>query len=678
MARSASVEVGPEAPKGEGRIRRSFLSVDKLATTPTPDITTMVDLFSSSLKNYPNQPVMGWRDIVRTHEEEKEITKVVDGQEVKDKKRWTLYELGNYQYMTYTQLDQKIKHTSSGLAHLGLGPDTRFNIYASTAPNWQLLAHSCFRQAICFCTAYDTLGEEGLKHSINEPEVVGIFTNAELLGTLGSVISDTPTLKYVIYDGEAAQSDLDKLTQNAGEREGFRAIHLDELIKLGQANPAEIRKPNPEDTACIMYTSGSTGAPKGVILSHSNLIAAVGGIKLLLVDYLRPDDTFIAYLPLAHILEFIVETAMLFMGLTMGYAKVKTLTQASVKNCDGDLKAFAPSLMVGVPAVWEMVRKGVLSKVNAAGGIKKSLFNGAYTLKRNKVPLLSSVADAVVFKAMKEQTGGRLRLALSGGAAISKETQEFLNLTLVQLLQGYGMTESCGMCAILTPEFFTSYGPVGVPVPAIEVKLKDVPDAGYFSTNNPPQGEVLIRGPAVTKGYFKRDDITKETITEDGWLMTGDVGQWNKDGTLSLIDRKKNLVKLSGGEYIAIERLESTYKSCNLVANICVYASSDARQPMAIIFPREDNLRAELKDGSIVSASEAKDAELEDLCKNDKVRQLILKSVNAVGKKAGFKSLEQLQTILLSPEELPLTAAQKLQRKEIQEMYKDRIAKVYP
>lgn len=253
------------------------------------------------------------------------------------------------------------------------------------------------------------------------------------------------------------------------------------------------------------------------------------------------------------------------------------------------------------------------------------------------------------------------------------------------------------MCAILTPEFM-QYSSVGVPVPAIEVKLVDVPDAGYFATNNPPQGEVLIRGPAVTQGYFKRDDITKETINAEGWLMTGDVGQWNKDGTISVIDRKKNLVKLSGGEvslhlqsslnihffiefsnshssllstsqYIAIERLESTYKSSDLVSNICVHANSDAKQPMGVIFPRDENLRSALKQAGIKSSGE-----LEDLCTDDAVRKLVLKEVNQIGKKSGFKQLEALQTVVLVAEELPMTAAQKLERKKVTDKYAEQVS----
>lgn len=530
------------------------------------------------------------------------------------------------------------------------------------------MAHACFRQGIPFCTAYETLGEEGLQHSLSEPEVVGVFTNAELLPTLANVIDKADTVKYVIYDGKPEDKHLNKVRQVLESRQG-KVLTIEELWNEGKANPAEANLPTRDDVACIMYTSGSTGAPKGVILTHGNLVASIAAVELHVGDLLKPDDdTFLAYLPLAHILEFIVECTMIYVGVTMGYGKVKTLTQASVRNCDGDIKAFRPSIMIGVPAVWELIRKGILSKVNAGGSLKQKVFNGAMTIKKNKLPLLTSIVDSVVFKAVKDQTGGRLRIALSGGAALSKETQEFLNNALVLLLQGYGLTESCGMTAILTPEFY-SYGPSGGCVPAIEIKLRDVPDAGYFATNDPPQGEVLIRGPAVTKGYFKRDDVNKESF-EDGWFLTGDVGQWNPNGTLSIIDRKKNLVKLSGGEYIAIERLESVYKSSNLVSNICVHANSDAKQPMAIIFPREDNLTSA---ASKVGAS----GDLEELCKNRDVAKMVMEDVNQVGKKAGFKNLEMLQTVLLVPEELAMTAAQKLSRKDIIKKYEGEIKRVY-
>ena len=581
-------------------------------------------------------------------------------------KTWEYFEMSDYKYITYKEFANRVRTVSSGLVHLGLSNKDRFNIYASTAVNWQLMAHACFAQGITFCTAYDTLGEEGLQHSVHEPEVAGVFTNADLLGTLGNVVEDCPHLKYVVYDGEDKKGAVEKIEKVLKER-GGRTIHLDELIKNGEANPTKPNFPKPEDTACIMYTSGSTGKPKGVILKQSNIVAAIGAVLLLLGDHLQPTDTFLAYLPLAHILEFVVECAFFTAGVTMGYGKIKTLTNASVRNCQGDLATYKPSLLVGVPAVFELIRKGIVTKVNGGGTLKKNLFGGAMSIKKNKIPILSGVVDAVVFKQVRAQTGGRLRLALSGGAPLSKETQQFLDTALVQLLQGYGMTESSAMCAILTPEFF-QYSCVGVISPAIECKLIDVPDAGYFATNDPPQGEILIRGPAVTSGYFKREDVTKETISDDGWLMTGDVGQWNPDGTLSIIDRKKNLVKLSGGEYIAIERLESTYKACELVSNICVIANSDAKQPMAVVFPHEANLKSAL--GS--------DAELSEVIQGKEARTKVWEALIATGKKAGFKQMELLQTVVLSAEELPMTAAQKIERKKVEDKFKDGIKKVYP
>jgi len=410
-------------------------------------------------------------------------------------------------------------------------------------------------------------------------------------------------------------------------------------------------------------------------------VASLAGVYHLLGHHVQADDTFLAYLPLAHILEFVVEVTMFAFGVKTGYGRVKTLTDASVRNCKGDIFAFRPSILVGVPQVWETIRKGILSKVNASGTLKKSVFNGAMAVKKANVPVLVDVADALVFNGVKAATGGRLRLAMCGGAALSKETQEFLSVALVTMLQGYGMTESCAMCAILPPELM-QYGSVGLPVPCIEIKLIDVLEAGYKATGNPPQGEVCIRGPSVTKGYYKRPDLNNdETIfTKDGWLRTGDVGQWNADGTLTLIDRIKNLVKLQGGEYIALERLEATYKSCNLVSNICVHASAEAKQPIAIIIPHEVHLRHMLTQRALAGVDAT--APLKDLCQGKAVQELVLKECNACGKKNNFRPMEMLEAVILTPDEWTpesglVTAAQKVQRSRVAKYFEDEIKTIY-
>lgn len=233
------------------------------------------------------------------------------------------------------------------------------------------------------------------------------------------------------------------------------------------------------------------------------------------------------------------------------------------------------------------------------------------------------------------------------------------------------MTESCGMCAILPPEFF-DYGVAGAPVPCTEIKLVDVPDAGYKSTNKLPQGEILIRGPAVTSGYYKRDDLNNdkeifEPAEGGAWLHTGDVGQWNADGTISVIDRIKNLVKLSGGEYIALERLEATYKSANVVNNIAVVANSDVRAPIAVVHPHEVNLRAAL-------GEKATGKDLDAICEMKEAQDIVVAACNKTGKTQGFKPMETLTAVVLThdewtPESGLLTAAQKLQRRKIEERY---------
>lgn len=679
-----SVPVGSEDVPGETRTRRITIAEKELATQPIEGIDTVYDILAYSARTYGDKNAFGEREVVAVHEEEKEVKKMVDGKQVTEKKKWQYFQLSEYKYLTFTQLKERADAIGKGLADIGLKKGDIFNVYAATSINWQLVAFACSSISVTIATAYDTLGESGLTHSLNEPECAGVFTNAELFPVLCKVLVNTPTIKFIIYDGTPKPDLLEKLKAT---RDGLTVLALDEIRTRGQAiniseEEAKARLPESKDVHCIMYTSGSTGAPKGVVITHSNLVAALGGVYKLLSHHLRADDTFLAFLPLAHILEYVVELILVFVGVTFGYGKIKTLTDASVRHCKGDIKEFRPSIMVGVPAIWETIRKGILTQVNAGGAVKKTIFHGSVKIKKAGVPGLTQLVDSVVLSQIKAATGGKLRLALNGGSAMSRETHEFLNTVLVTVLQGYGMTESCGMCAILPPELM-SYGNVGLPVPCVEIKLLDVPDAGYLSTNNPPQGEVCIRGPSTIKEYYKRPDLNSDPtiFTSDGWLRTGDVGQWNPNGTLSVIDRIKNLVKLQSGEYIALERLETTYKSCNLVNNICVYGSPNARQPMAIIIPHEAQLRqfiqAQEPDGVDPNAS------LHDLCENETVRSLVLNGCNAAGKKSGFKPLELLETVVLTPDEWTpesglVTAAQKLQRKKILETFKAEVKKVYP
>ena len=257
------------------------------------------------------------------------------------------------------------------------------------------MALSCACISTPIATAYDTLGEEGLTHSLNEPESVGIFTNAELLPTLLKVLANTPSVKYVIYDGEADQTILESIRS----LRAIQILSISELREIGKTKSVDIlqsRLPKKEDMALIMYTSGSTGAPKGVCVTHANLVASVGAVYVLLGHHLTKDDTFLAYLPLAHVLEYIVELIMIFVGMTCGYGRIKTLTDASVRNCKGDISAFRPTIMVGVPAVWETIRKGIIAKVNAGSPIKKAIFNGAIYAKKNNIPILAQLADSLI------------------------------------------------------------------------------------------------------------------------------------------------------------------------------------------------------------------------------------------------------------------------------------------
>jgi long-chain acyl-CoA synthetase len=364
-------------------------------------------------------------------------------------------------------------------------------------------------------------------------------------------------------------------------------------------------------------------------------------------EYISPADALLTYLPQSHILEFMFENLCLFWGGTMGYGNPKTLSDTSVRNCKGDIREFKPTILVGVPAVWESVKKGIVAKVSASSFIVRNLFWGALAAKSflmsTGIPG-TTILDAVVFKKIKDATGGRLRLCMNGGGPIAKDTQRFISMAICPMISGYGLTETSAMGTIMDPMAWTVDSLGDLPA-SIEMKLVDFPDAGYYSNSNPPQGEIWIRGDSVTEGYYDNDQETKEAITSDGWFKTGDIGEFDKNGHVKIVDRKKNLIKTLNGEYIALEKLESVYRSAAVVGNICVYAASDKAKPVAIIVPIEAALQ------KLAKANGIEEEGLESLVHNGKLNGIVLRELQAAGKAGGLAGIEIVEGVVMADEE---------------------------
>ncbi|KAE8329120.1 hypothetical protein BDV39DRAFT_172578 [Aspergillus sergii] len=677
-----SVEVpGVEAKPGETVPRRLPAAKDGLILKPVEDVATTYDVFRRSARVFGNAKAVASRRLIKTHEENKKVKKVIDGVEKEVDKKWTYFEMSGYSYKSFVEYEQVALQLGAGLKKLGLETGDKIHLYGATSENWLAMSHGAASQSLTIVTAYDTLGEEGLKHSLVQTSSVAMFCDPSLIPSVANVLKDVKSIKHIIWNSHFApkQADLERLKT---EYEDINVISFEDLRTLGEQNPVEPVPPSPEDLCCIMYTSGSTGPPKGVPLTHANVIAATAGINTIVGPYIGPSDALLTYLPQSHILEFMFENLCLIWGGTMGYGNPRTLSDASMRNCKGDIREFKPTILVGVPAVWESVKKGVLNNLNKNNLIVRGMFWGAMAAKNFLMTTGfpghsagSSLLDAVVFKKLKDATGGRLRIMMNGGGPISKDTQKFLSMAIAPMISGYGLTETSAMGALNDPMAWNPDALGEIPA-SIEVKLVDFADAGYFTKSNPPQGEIFIRGGSVSKGYWDNEEETKAAYTEDGWFMTGDIGEFDKNGHLKIIDRKKNLVKTQNGEYIALEKLESVYRSSPLVGNICVYAAQDQDKPIAIIVPVEAALKKLAHENGIEGDT------LETLVHNEKLKGIVLKQLQTAGRAGGLKGIEIINGVVLSDEEWTpqngyMTAAQKLQRKKIVGHFQKEIDQAY-
>lgn len=550
-------------------------------------------------------------------------------------------------------------------------PGENFGIYENTRPKWMIGAQACFKYGLPVVTAYSTLGEDALLYSIQQTKMVAILCNGTNVDKLKKSADQIPTLKYVIY--------VDSYKNDDNFTSPFKVISFEEVEELGKKSDLiKPISPKSDSTAIIMYTSGSTGNPKGVQVLHKNMVAAIASFQDVLEDMSK--DTHLAYLPLAHIFELTVELGILTLGGQIGYGSPKTLTDLSTKPC-GDLKAVKPTFFIAVPRVYDTIKKGALEKVEAGGVLTKFLFETAYAAKLESIKKGTDTPlwNTLVFKNFKQNLGGKVQKCVSGGAPLSGDTQEFIRVAFgVPIIQGYGLTETCAGCTVQDyKDFQHTTLNVGAPIGSCQVKLVDVPDMGYLTTDLPPKGEVWIKGNNVTPGYYQEKELTKESYTEDGWFKTGDIGTWNTDGTLKIIDRKKNLVKLSRGEYVALESLESLYSGSPFIApnGICVYGDSYKNTLVGLILPQESYLKNWASQNKI-------EGSFEELCKNPTVIKAVLESLRQEAIKNKKKMHEEIREIRLYPDEWTpengmLTAAMKLKRSEICKKYKSDIDEMY-
>jgi long-chain acyl-CoA synthetase len=516
---------------------------------------------------------------------------------------------------------------------------------------------------------YDTLGTEAITYIVNKAELTVIFADKSEKARLlleGVENKLTPGLKIIVVMDTYGSELVER-----GKKCGVEIISMRAIEDLGRANRRKPRPPASEDLAIICFTSGTTGNPKGAMITHRNVVSDCSAFVKATEGAISPSpsDVLISFLPLAHMFETVVECVMLCHGARIGFF------QGDIRLLMDDLKVLQPTVFPVVPRLLNRMFDRIFAQANTT--VKRWLLD--FASKRKEAELRSGVIrnnslwDKLIFHKIQSSLGGKVRLMVTGAAPVSATVLTFLRAALgCQFYEGYGQTECTAGCCLSTPGDWTA-GHVGAPMPCNFIKLVDVEEMNYLAAKG--EGEICVKGPNVFKGYLKEPGKTAEALDKDGWLHTGDIGKWLPNGTLKIIDRKKHIFKLAQGEYIAPEKIENIYLRSEPVAQVFVHGESLQAFLIAIVVPDVEILCSWAQKKGFQGS-------FEELCRNKDVKKAILEDMVRLGKDSGLKTFEQvkgiaLHTELFSVDNGLLTPTMKAKRPELRNYFRSQIDELY-
>jgi len=566
---------------------------------------------------------------------------------------------GKWRNISSKEMIVRAENIALGLYALGLRQGDRAAILAANSPEWTLADAGCQFAGVIDVPIYTTLAPASVRYILNDSGARLFFIqDREVFERLQDVLSECYSLeKLVLFDAHGVDAK--------------NAISLDDLEKLGinlrSQNPGLIAQLSsaiqPDDVATLIYTSGTTGEPKGVMLSHTNIISNVidAGEKYNFAG----DDISLSVLPLCHIFERTGMYLYILNGMAVYYAE-------SIENVPDNLQEVRPTLFIGVPRIFEKVYARARLKAAQSSRLRESIFDWAIEVAKDyackietgqKVPAAlaakHSIADRLVYSKFRDFFGGRLRFCITGGAALSDDIWLIFTGSGISIMQGYGLTETSPVISSNNPHS-ARLGTVGKPIRNVDVRVAS-------------DGEIEAKGPGVMLGYYKKDDATRDAFTPDGWFRTGDIGTLDEDGFLKITDRKKELFKTSGGKYIAPSPIEQMIRASRFVSQ-AILVGNERKFPAALIVPNFEQLEsyAQLKGLMLKTPQE--------FCSSPRIVNLLERQVAALTE--NLSGYEKVKKIVLLENEMTveggeLTPTLKVKRRVIDEKYKSVIDKIY-